>query len=137
MPSLFAAMVNREDDERVRCHALTGLVDLRLKIDQANQNTLMNTLMELTSTDSSVLVQLRAARGLGFSMSPQRQLSVIKLWNVWQQDDKWLAWLAYKTVHHPHRQMKMSFIGEKESLERHKKFAPPFPGYRTKLEVSP
>lgn len=179
-PSLFATIVNREEDERVRRHALTGLAGLRLKLDQANQDKLMSTLMDLASTDTSVLVQLRAARELGSFYVPttstgrdqiveclaagfrkygdacqrsdaaygwrlfgnallmchergRKQLEAMRL----QKDDKWLAWLAYEVEYLPHRQMKISMIEEEEALERHKKFAPPFPGYRTKVEVNP
>jgi len=47
-----------------------------------------------------------------------------------QREDKWLAWLAYEVKYLPHRIAKIVQVDEQEAIETHKKFAPPFPGYR-------
>ncbi len=69
-PTLFSTVVNEKEDERVRCHALTGLVGLRQNISLKHQIKLVKTLMNLAGTAPSVLVQLRAAWGLGYFYLP-------------------------------------------------------------------
>ncbi len=47
-----------------------------------------------------------------------------------QSQDRWLAWFAYEVVHLPHRSCAIVRVDEREAIETHNKFAPPFPGYR-------
>ncbi len=48
-----------------------------------------------------------------------------------QAEDKWLAWLAYETVHLPHRHARITPVEEAEAIRIHNAYAPPFPGRRT------
>ena len=45
--------------------------------------------------------------------------------------DPWLAWLAYQVVHVPQRDKRMQLISAAEAVEDHRRFAPPFPGWRS------
>ena len=47
-----------------------------------------------------------------------------------QTEDRWLAWIAYEVVHLPHRYCTIKQIEEHDAIVTHKKYAPPFPGYR-------
>ena len=47
-----------------------------------------------------------------------------------QGRDKWLGWLAYEVVHLPHRSCRIVPVDEREAIDTHEKYAPPFPGYR-------
>ncbi len=172
-PTLFSSVVDNKEDERIRRHALTGLVGHRQKMSPEYRKKLLATLISLATTDLSVLVQLRAAWSLGYFYIPATAVDRDEIinclvdgfkkygdgckrcdaaygWRLWgnsllmchekgrkqlekmrtRKNDKWLAWLAYETVYLPHRQMKMELIEEQEAIERHQKFAPPFPGYR-------
>lgn len=173
-PALMESMENREEDERVRCHALEGVVGLRQEVNLKDRQRIVHRLIKLSSADRSTQVQLQAAWGLGYFYVPTQGADREKLVNCladqfkkygdnckrsdaafgWrlvgnsllmcherglerlesmrtQKTDKWLAWLAYEVVYLPHRQMKMSLIDESEAIERHEKYAPSFPGYRT------
>ena len=48
-----------------------------------------------------------------------------------QTDDRWLAWVAYQVVHVPLTRGKIAPCSDEEAVETHRKYAPPFPGYRT------
>ncbi|MBC8443400.1 HEAT repeat domain-containing protein [PVC group bacterium] len=63
---LRRSMLSRSGDERVRYHAIEGLVGLRLKLGAERQQQLANDLMALATGESSVIIQLRAAWGLGY-----------------------------------------------------------------------
>lgn len=173
-PVLSNVVLDREEDETIRCHALEGIIDFRQHIASDDQATLTQALIDLASEEPSLLVQNRAAWALGFLFetandSTRNQIvdcltTGFKIygddcqssdaaygWRIWgnslimchergqerlesmrtQKRDKWLAWLAYEVVYLPHREMKMALIDEKEAVERHQKYAPPFPGYRT------
>ena len=135
---------------------------------------MIQTLIQLATSDKSQLVERRAAWGLGYlhnlSQADQRSELVKCLangfrkygdacqradaaygWRMFgnalllcnkqgteqleamrsQQQDQWLAWLAFEAVYLRHRNMKMSLISEQEAIRQHEKFAPPFPGYRS------
>jgi len=62
---LRTTMLNRREDERVRYYATEGLVSLRMQLPSARQEQLANDLITMADEDSSVMVQLRAAWGLG------------------------------------------------------------------------
>jgi HEAT repeat protein len=47
-----------------------------------------------------------------------------------QQEDKWLAWYAYEVVHVPQEAGKAVTCDERDALDAHGRFAPPFPGRR-------
>jgi len=63
--ALRAAMLNRREDERVRYYAVEGLVGLRMQLPAARQQQLADDLTIVAKEDLSVMVQLRAAWGLG------------------------------------------------------------------------
>jgi len=46
-----------------------------------------------------------------------------------QKEDRWLAWAAYQVVHVP-QVKKVVLCEEKDAVETHTKYAPPFPGWR-------
>jgi len=63
---LRTAMIDREEDDRVRYFAAEGLVGLRLELEALKQHQLASDLMEIAVRESSPTVQLRAAWGLGY-----------------------------------------------------------------------
>jgi len=63
---LRRSMLNGTEDERVRYHAIEGLVGLRAKLGAERQQQLASDLVALVAAESSVIGQLRAAWGLGY-----------------------------------------------------------------------
>lgn len=47
-----------------------------------------------------------------------------------EQQNRWLAWLAYEALYVPLRELKMELGTEAEAVRIHDTYAPPFPGYR-------
>jgi len=47
-----------------------------------------------------------------------------------QRQDRWLAWVAYQVLCVPQSPEKATLCEEKEAVETHTKYAPPFPGWR-------
>ncbi|MCK5804854.1 MAG: family 10 glycosylhydrolase [Lentisphaeria bacterium] len=66
---LREVMRNSDDDEQLRYYALEGLVGLRLKLPETQQQQLAADLMALVESEASVTVRLRAAWGLGHMFS--------------------------------------------------------------------
>lgn len=47
-----------------------------------------------------------------------------------EQQNRWLAWLAYEALYVPLRVQDMQLVQESEAIRIHDTYAPPFPGYR-------
>jgi hypothetical protein len=47
-----------------------------------------------------------------------------------QPEDRWLAWAAYQVVYVPQSAYKVLLCEEKDAVEAHAQYAPPFPGHR-------
>jgi len=47
-----------------------------------------------------------------------------------QREDKWLAWAAYQVLYVPQADNGATLTTEKEAVQAHTKYAPPFPGWR-------
>ena len=63
---LRTAMLNQDEDDRVRYFAIEGLVGLRLELEADKQRQLASDLMAIAAQESSPTVQLHAAWGLGY-----------------------------------------------------------------------
>ena len=78
---LRKAMLNRDEDARVRYFAIEGLVSLRMELKAEEQRQLASDLMEIAAKESSPTVQLRAAWGLAYMyglLTPELRQSALE-----------------------------------------------------------
>ena len=64
---------------------------------------------------------------LRFGASGRARLEALRT----QEDDRWLAWIAYQVVHVPIRSGKFELCDEAEAVKVPDTYAPAFPGYRS------
>jgi hypothetical protein len=64
-PVLSEIAGDNDEDEKIRCYALEGDVNSRLKLNRDQQSKLIRQLINLTDNENTTLVQLRATWGLG------------------------------------------------------------------------